>query len=57
LANVSEYQGYEYQGYTVRKNPASGRWEVLWKDTVEPIDFPRPADAEQWIDDQMPLNR
>ncbi|HTQ23667.1 MAG TPA: hypothetical protein VMI09_03160 [Candidatus Binataceae bacterium] len=54
---MSEYPSYDYQGYTVRKNPATGRWEILWKDTVEAMDFPRSADAEQWIDDQMPLNR
>jgi hypothetical protein len=54
---VSEYRSYEYQGYTIRNNPDTGRWEILWEDTVTPIDFPRAADAEQWIDDQMPLNR
>jgi len=55
--DVSEYQGYEYQGYTIRNNPDTGRWEILWKERVQPVDFPRAADAEQWIDDQMPLNR
>ena len=54
---MSGYQSYEYQGYTIRNNPDNGRWEILWKDTVKPVDFPRTADAEQWIDDQMPLNR
>jgi hypothetical protein len=54
---VSEHQSYEYQGYTIRNNPETGRWEILWKDVVKPIDFSRAADAEQWIDDEVPLNR
>ncbi len=54
---MREYQDYEYQGYTIRNNLQTGRWEILWMDTVKPVDFPRAADAEQWIDDQMPLNR
>jgi len=54
---VSEYQSYQYEGYTIRNNPDTGRWEILWQERVQPVDFPRAADAEQWIDDQMPLNR
>jgi hypothetical protein len=54
---VSEHPSYEYLGYTIRNNPETGRWEILWKYTVKPVDFPRAADAEQWIDDEMPLNR
>lgn len=54
---MSEYRSYKYQGYTIRINPDTGRWEIVWEDTVTPVDFPRAADAEQWIDDQMPLNR
>jgi hypothetical protein len=55
--DVSEYRSYEYEGYTIRNNPDTGRWEILWKERVQSVDFPRAADAEQWIDDQMPLNR
>jgi hypothetical protein len=54
---VNENRSYEYQGYTITKNPDTDRWEILWKARVQPVDFPRAADAEQWIDDQMPLNR
>jgi hypothetical protein len=54
---VSEYQSYQYEGYTIRNNPDTDRWEILWQELVQPVDFPRAADAEQWIDDQMPLNR
>jgi hypothetical protein len=54
---VGEYRSYEYEGYTIRNNPDTGRWEILWKERVQSIDFPRAADAEQWIDDQLPLNR
>ena len=54
---MSEHQSYKYQGYTVRINPETRRWEVLWKERVQAIDFTREADAEQWIDDLMPLNR
>ncbi len=44
-------------GYTIRRNAASGRWEVFWKDKKINQDFASQADAEEWIDDQMPLNR
>jgi hypothetical protein len=47
----------EYQGYVIRKNPDTGRWEVLWKEEKQDVDFAREADAEEWIDDQIPLNR
>ena len=44
-------------GYAVRRNAATGRWEVFWKDKKITEDFASQADAEEWIDDQMPLNR
>ena len=44
-------------GYTVRQNPKTGRWEVFWKDKKLEIDFGKETDAEEWIDDQIPLNR
>ncbi len=47
----------EYQGYTIKLNPETGRWEIFWKEKKQPADFTREADAEQWIDDLMPLNR
>lgn len=47
----------EYQGYIIRRNPQTGRWEIFWEGRKQNGDFAREADAEQWIDDQMPLNR
>ncbi len=44
-------------GYAVRRNAATGRWEIFWKDKKLNQDFATEADAEEWIDDQMPLNR
>jgi hypothetical protein len=47
----------EYEGYSIKQNPQTGRWEIFWQDKKQNGDFEREADAEQWIDDQMPLNR
>lgn len=47
----------EYQGYDIRQNPDTGRWEIYWQDKKLEVDFAREADAEEWIDDQFPLNR
>lgn len=47
----------EYYGYTVKLNPQTGRWEIFWEGKKQEPDFAREADAEQWIDDQIPLNR
>ncbi len=47
----------EYQGYMIRQNPKTGRWEVFWRDKKLEVDFAREAEAEEWIDDQFPLNR
>lgn len=44
-------------GYAIRRNPASGRWEVYWNEKKIELDFATEADAEEWIDDQIPLNR
>jgi hypothetical protein len=46
-----------YYGYTIRQNPESGRWNVYWKEKAMDADFASRADAEEWIDEQMPLNR
>lgn len=51
------YQRDRLYGYTVIRNGVTGRWEVFWKDKKIGEDFPSEADAEEWIDDQMPLNR
>lgn len=47
----------EYYGYTIRENPVSKRWEIFWKERKLELDFSRKLDAEEWIDEQLPLNR
>jgi hypothetical protein len=42
---------YEYQGYSIERNPATGRWEIFWRERNQTVDFERVADAEEWIDD------
>jgi hypothetical protein len=47
----------EYQGYTIKQNPATGKWEIFWQEKKQEGEYARQADAEEWIDDQFPLNR
>jgi hypothetical protein len=47
----------ELYGYTIRLNPQSGRWEVYWQEEKQAGDFVSRAQAEEWIDDLIPLNR
>lgn len=47
----------EYQGYSIERNPATGKWEIFWKGKKIEGEYERQADAEEWIDDQFPLNR
>jgi hypothetical protein len=54
---MNEDRSYEYEGYTIRFNSKTQRWEVLWQGRLQAANFDRSADAEQWIDDLMPLNR
>jgi hypothetical protein len=44
-------------GYTIRLNQETGRWEVFWQDEKQAGDFAGRADAEEWVDDLIPLNR
>lgn len=44
-------------GYTIRQHPQSGRWEVYWQEEQQADDFVTRAQAEEWIDDFIPLNR
>jgi hypothetical protein len=46
-----------YYGYTIRQNLKSGRWEIFWKDRRIDNDFASKSAAEEWIDEQLPLNR
>ena len=47
----------EYYGYTIRENPATGRWEIFWRERKQEVDFARKFEAEEWIDQKIPLNR
>ncbi len=47
----------EYQGYTIKQNCETARWEVFWRERKQNVDFARVADAEEWIDDQIPSHR
>jgi len=47
----------EYQGYDLRQNPQTARWEIFWKDKKGEPDFATRAAAEDWIDDQFPSHR
>ena len=47
----------EYEGYLVKQNPDSGRWEVFWGEKKMKVDFAKYAEAEEWIDDQIPSHR
>ncbi len=44
-------------GYTIRRDPQSGRWEVYWQEEKQAGDFVTRAQAEEWIDELIPLNR
>ena len=46
-----------YQGYEIVQNAENGKWEIFWKGKKVEEGFTREADAEEWIDDQIPSNR
>ena len=46
-----------HAGYVIKQNPDSGNWEIFWKDKKIAENFKREVDAEDWIEDQIPLNR
>jgi len=48
---------HEYQGYSIKQNSGTGRWEIFWRERKQKVDFARVADAEEWIDDQIPSHR
>jgi hypothetical protein len=41
--------------YLIKRNPDNGKWEVFWKEKNVAADFAREVDAEEWIEDQVPL--
>ena len=47
----------EYQGYEISKNPETRRWEIFWKGKKQHGDFAKEAEAEEWIDEQIPSHR
>jgi hypothetical protein len=47
----------EYYGYVIRENPESRRWEIFWNEKKQEVDFAQRFQAEEWIDEQIPLNR
>jgi len=47
----------EYEGYSIKRNSVTGRWEIFWRERKQTVDFARVADAEEWIDDQIPSHR
>jgi hypothetical protein len=47
----------DYHGYLIKQNLQDQKWEVFWKDKKVAGDFKRLVDAEEWIDDQLPLYR
>jgi len=48
---------HEYEGYSIKQNSETGRWEIFWRERKQKVDFARVADAEEWIDDQIPSHR
>ena len=54
---VDEKLNYEYQGYTIAFSPDNQQWQVLWQEQVQADNFNSAGEAEQWIDDLLPLNR
>ena len=47
----------DYNGYLIKQNPDSKKWEVFWKEKKVAADFAREVDAEEYIDDLLPMNR
>ncbi|HLK80859.1 MAG TPA: hypothetical protein VKT99_05090 [Xanthobacteraceae bacterium] len=54
---MDEKLKYEYQGYTIAFNPDNRLWQIFWREQVQAGDFNSAAEAEQWLDDLLPLNR
>jgi len=47
----------DQHGYLIKQNSTDGKWEIFWKDKKVAADFARESDAEEWIEDQVPLYR
>ncbi len=46
-----------YQGYTIKLNGESGRFEIFWREKKQTVNFAREVEAEDWIDDLVPSHR
>ncbi|HUN57125.1 MAG TPA: hypothetical protein VMU41_03365 [Candidatus Binataceae bacterium] len=57
MRNEHNESSTQLYGYIILLNPDTGRWEVFWQDQKLEGNFARRADAEEWIDDLIPLNR
>jgi hypothetical protein len=58
MANTSHQEAPSMlYGYVIRHNQRSERWEVFWREEKEDQDFATRAEAEEWIEDLIPLNR
>jgi hypothetical protein len=61
IATVSIEAGqngvHEYQGYSIKQNSETARWEIFWRERKQKVDFARVVEAEEWIDDQIPSHR
>ena len=55
--NQNQQASAQLYGYTIRFNQQSRRWEVFWQELKPEGDFASRADAEEWIDELIPLNR
>jgi hypothetical protein len=47
----------DYNGYLIKQNPDTRKWEVFWKEKKVASDFARQVDAEEYLDDLLPMNR
>ena len=50
--DINRDSAHEYQGYLIKQNSETGRWEIFWRERQQKVDFARVADAEEWIDRQ-----
>ena len=57
LMSGRSYAMSDLHGYLIKKNPDTGKWEIFWKEKKVAADFAREVDAEEWIEDQVPLYR
>jgi len=47
----------DLHGYLIKQNPDDEKWEIFWKEKKVASGFTREVEAEEWIEDQVPLYR